>query len=95
MTCPICAKPCRPRLVTCGRRACVLRQISRRMRGNGQQQQAAAATQKAYNQRMQAVIGFHFGTLSERERQLFACVWKFAWQRGYMKARRRHAREAA
>ena len=62
---------------------------------------ALAGMKRTHEARMQAVMKFHFGTLSARELDLFRHVWKLAYQRGYWKAwngrraGRRPATEAA
>ena len=99
--CPICQRaftvaPCRLRInpEPCCSRRCKSKRDSQQRKGKTPTW-AVAATKRAWNQRMHALLAFQFGVLSERERELFRAVWSQAYRRGWSAGRRSVARKAA
>jgi hypothetical protein len=79
---PACWHESRPFNRTCGSRKCVAKL---RKYPGGMPAYATEARKRSANVRLQAVIGWQFGALSDRERELFKVIWKTAYMRGYGK----------
>jgi hypothetical protein len=93
--CPICGKPrgvhptCGRVYLTCARPPCVRALKRRRMQAYGAPAKAVVAATKARQARMWAVLRLAVdGALTDRDRAVWAAVFKYAYLKGYHAGRR-------